>query len=277
MLVMGKGGQGHEAPDLTDTMVLVSINSIDRKIVYISIPRDIWIPKIRAKINSAYYWGNQKTEGGGLILAKSTVEEIVGQQVNHAIVLDFKVFKEVVDVLGGIEVVVERAFEDDRYPIAGRENDICNGDPLFICRYETVKFEAGNQKMDGETALKFVRSRYAKGDEGTDEARQKRQQIIIGAIKNKILTADILLNPWKIKALYKVVTSSIETDIDMDTQAVLLREVIRSKSNLKSYIVPEDLLFNPPVSKFYDNQYVFVPVDGNWDKVKEWVLATFRE
>lgn len=257
-------------------MVLVSIDSINRKIVYVSIPRDIWVPKIRAKINSAYYWGNQKTEGGGLVLAKSTVEEIVGQPVNYAVVLDFKVFRDVVDVLGGIKVNVENSFEDDHYPIAGREKDPCNGDPLFMCRYETVKFETGVREMDGETALKFVRSRYAKGDEGTDEARQRRQQVVIKSIKDKMLTADVLLNPWKINKLYKTVMASIETDIDMNTQAILLRAAFDARGNVKSYSIPDDLLSTPPISKTYDNQYVFIPAGRSWGSLQLWFSELLR-
>lgn len=273
ILVMGKGGQGHDAPDLTDTMFLISLNSVSKKIVYISIPRDIWAPKIRAKINSAYYWGNQKEAGGGLILAKSTVEEIVGQPVNYAVVLDFNIFERIVNVLGGVEVNVENSFEDDHYPIAGREEDLCDGDPLFLCRYETIKFEKGTQKMDGVTALKFVRSRYAKGDEGTDIARQARQQKVIEAIKNRALSPEVLVNPWKAIQIYSVVTSSIETDIDMNAQAVLARKALSARDNVWSYSIPEDLLQNPPISSTYDNQYVFIPVGGSWSKLHEWISS----
>ena len=274
---MGKGGQGHDAPDLTDTMFMISLNNDSHKIIYISIPRDIWVPKIRAKINSAYYWGNQKELGGGLVLAKSTVEEIIGQPINYAVVLDFSIFERIVDVLGGVEVNVENAFEDDHYPIAGKENDLCDGDPLYMCRYETIKFEVGPQKMDGPTALKFVRSRYAQGDEGTDTARQQRQQKVIEAIKNKALSADILLNPWKVSTLYRVVTSSIETDIDMNAQAVLVRRGLDARANVFSYTIPEEFLINPPVSFTYDNQYVFIPAGGSWDKVKAWVATLLSQ
>ena len=187
VLIMGKGGAGHEAPDLTDTMIFVSIPEKDADVTLISLPRDIWIPELRAKINSAYYWGNQKASGGGLILAKSVVEEVVGKPIQYAVVIDFSEFKKIIDILGGVNVNVEHSLVDNKYPIAGKEDDPCGGDPELKCRYETVEFREGLQRMDGETALKFARSRNAEGDEGTDFARAARQQKVIEALKDRIL------------------------------------------------------------------------------------------
>ena len=61
---------------------------------FLSIPRDIWIESLRIKLNSAYYWGNERQENGGLILAKSSVEEIIGSPVHYAVVIDFVLFKD---------------------------------------------------------------------------------------------------------------------------------------------------------------------------------------
>lgn len=271
LIILGKGGGVHEAPDLTDTIVFVSIAHDDPSITLISIPRDIWVPSIRAKINSAYYWGEQKENGGGMILSKSLVEEVVGAPVNYAVVADFSVFKDVVDVLGGIEVDVERGFVDEHYPILGREDDECDGDLEYRCRYETVKFEKGVQKMDGEAALKFVRSRNARGDEGTDFARSSRQQNVITAIKDKVLSRQIMLSPKRLKELFKVFSGSIETDIDSSAQAILARRALQAKDGVVSEVLPEDLLENPPISPRYDNLYVFIPKSENWDEVHSWV------
>lgn len=276
ILVLGKGGKGHEAPDLTDTIVFVSIDTENKKVTSISIPRDVWIPDLRAKINSAYYWGNSKAKGGGLILAKSTVEEIVGQPISYAVVLDFSSFKEVVDGVGGININVERAFTDNKFPIPGRENDTCNEDTALKCRYETVTFKEGLQFMNGETALKFVRSRNAEGDEGTDLARDARQQKVISAIKEKLLSPGVILNPVRIKSLIKIAETYIETDISEFEAAAIARYGLSSSSNIKSYVLPEEFLLNPPKTKTYDNLYVFTPVGGSWDKFQEWVRATIN-
>lgn len=271
ILILGKSGAGYDAPDLTDVVILASVSQEEPEINLISLPRDIWIPSIRAKLNSAYYWGNQKQEGGGLILAKSIVEEIVGVPVHYALIVDFSGFMKVVDVMGGIEIDVERGFRDKKYPIAGSENDECGGDPTFACRYETVEFEKGTQKMDGERALKFVRSRNSLGDEGNDLARAARQQLVLSAIKSKLLDKSTILSPKKISGVWSVVKSSVETDIDAPTQAILARKTLISKDNISQYILPMEFLVNPPIGSRYDFQYVFIPKAGDWKEVQEWV------
>ena len=81
----------------------------------------------------------------------------MGQPVHYALLIDFSSFKKAIDVLGGVDVNVERSFDDFHFPIEGKENDSCNGDPTFSCRYEHVSFKKGWQKMDGDTALKFAK------------------------------------------------------------------------------------------------------------------------
>lgn len=277
ILILGKGGKSHEAPDLTDTIIFASFSHDEKGITIISLPRDIWIPSLRAKLNSAYYWGNQKEAGGGLILAKAAVEEIVGEPVQYGLVVDFSGFKEVIDVLGGVEVNVEHAFTDEEFPIPGRENDDCGGDPELRCRYETISFEEGNQIMDGETALKFVRSRHAQGDEGTDFARARRQQKVIDAIQRKILSRKVLFSPSKISELVKVSQKYVETDFDQQALAILARRFLQSRDETRSFVLDGEFLENPPISPRYDNLYVFVPKDGSWEKVHAWVEEILSE
>ena len=279
ILILGKGGVGHEAPDLTDTIIFASLKHQTPSISLISLSRDIWIPELRAKLNSTYYWGNQKQEKGGLILAKATVEKIVGEHVHYGVVIDFSGFKNIIDTLDGIEVEVENSFIDKRYPILGRENDDCEGrDPEFLCRYETIEFKKGNQMMDGETALKFARSRNAEGDEGTDFARAKRQQKVIASIRNRALSREIVMNPKRVVRVIRSVRESIETDIDPSALAILARRILDARDNVSSKVLPEDLLENPPISPRYDKLYVFIPKNDasteaghEWDKIHVWV------
>jgi len=269
ILIMGKAGGDHSGPELTDTMLVASVSLDNPSASVISIPRDTWIPEAKAKINSAYYYGK-------IPLAKSLTGEVVGVPVHYAVLIDFSGFTKIIDILGGIEVNVERSFTDAMYPISGKENDTCGGsDPKYLCRYETISFNAGEQTMDGTTALKFVRSRHAEGTEGTDIAREARQQEIIGAIKNKILNPHLLLTPKKDLEIYRVVKASIETDITPDSAVVLARKFFDSRNNINSFIIPEGLLINPPISKIYDNQYVFIPKAGNgkWDEIHKWVAS----
>lgn len=277
ILILGKSGPGHAGADLTDTMMLASISLSNPSVVLISIPRDIWIPEIRAKINSAYYWGNQKETKGGLILAKSEAEEVTGQPVQYGIVLDFDGFKKIIDTIGGVDVFVERNFTDYKYPIPGRENDSCEGDIKLMCRYETVKFDTGRQHMDGEMALKFVRSRNASGDEGTDLARGARQEKVISAVKDKLLTPKALLDIRKDMAIFNLIRDSVETDISSEEASILGRKMFEAKDKIRSQVIPGTLLENPPISARYDNQYVFVPRGGTWKDIHDWVSQLLKD
>lgn len=273
VLIMGRAGGEHEGKDLTDTIIVASVSLDEPDITLISIPRDLWIPEIRAKVNSAFYWGNQKDSDGGIPFAESTIEKVMGVPIHYALIIDFSAFKELVDAVDGVEVDVDRSFTDDLYPIAGKENDLCDGDVTFACRYEVISFAEGKQAMDGETALKFVRSRHSEGDEGTDTARSARQQKIIGALKKKTMSPQVYLNPNRVLSIFGVMKNSVEADMDAASGAILARKMLDAGDNIEQHLIPENLFINPPISRAYDLQYVFIPRAGNgvWTEIKSWV------
>ncbi len=270
ILVLGRGGEGHIAPDLTDTIMFVNFNSSSDKISVLSLPRDIWIPETRAKLNSSYYWGKQKS-GNGFDLAAVSVAGITGITPAYFVVVDFSLFKDFIDALDGVKVNVINSFVDDNYPIEGKENDMCNGDKLYRCRYETVQFVQGIQYMDGKTALKFVRSRNAKGEEGTDFAREARQQVLISAVKEKVLSGDVLLNPTVIRNLIKVVSSHVETNIKYSDLKILTKFLLKSATNISFIKFPQELSEVSTNNPRYDRQYVLVPKNGSWEDFKIWL------
>jgi LCP family protein required for cell wall assembly len=276
---LGIGGKGHDGSDLTDTMIFVSVSLTDHSISLISIPRDIWIPDLMAKINSAYYWGEtQPGRGGGLAFSKQIVSEVTGQPVNYALVIDFSGFQDIINTLGGIDVTVDRSFTDTKYPIAGKENDTCGGDPTLACRYLTIHFEKGPTHMDGVTALEFVRSREGDNGENTDFARSARQQKVIAAVGKKIMSVNTLISPAKDLAILKAVKASVETDLDAGSIGILARTVLASRNNLSSEVLSTDLLVNPPISVLYQKQYVLIPKAGNgkWGDIQKWIVSKIQ-
>jgi LCP family protein required for cell wall assembly len=270
ILILGKGGEGHTAPDLTDTMMVAFLSGNSKKVSILSLPRDIWIPAIRAKLNSAYYWGKQKSNNN-FELVNTSVEEIIDLPISYTVVVDFSLFKDLINTLGGINVVVDNSFIDSKYPITGKENDLCEDDKknlssikTYACRYETISFEKGVIKMDGETALKFVRSRNSEGPEGTDLAREVRQQKVIRAIKEKVLSKEIILNPLKLKEIYDITISHVETNLDNKSLLILGRLVFESRNNVYFFSIPEKFLEISQNLKKYDYQYVFISKSGSW-------------
>lgn len=288
VLILGKAGGKHDGPDLTDTIIFSSIDADKNKVVLVSIPRDLWSYDLSGKVNTAYSVGEEARRDGGLKLSKSVIGKIVGQKIDYAVVIDFSGFERTVDLLGGIDIDVERTFDDYEYPITGRENDLCDNKEediprlatassqldAFPCRYEHIHFEAGPNHLDGEMALKFVRSRHAQGAEGTDFARSQRQEKVINAIKEKILSLNLILNPTKAIGLYGTVKDSIHTDIKSSEfdDFIKLAQKLRS-ARIQSGVIDigngeearRGFLMHPQISKEYDFQWVLIPRTGGND------------
>lgn len=261
LVLLGIGGEGHEGGDLTDSILFVSFNLTNNSADMISIPRDIWIPSMRAKINTAYHYGNVQRAGGGRDLAKSVVAEILGVPVHYVVVLDFQGFVKAIDAVGGIDVQVDHTFDDYEYPLAGKED----AEPVSA-RYEHIHFDAGTTHMDGSTALKFARSRHAVGDEGTDFARGARQSKIILAFRNKVLSAGTIFNTDTLSKLQSSIASSIDTDISAKEQGSFLKVFLGlgNKDNVSSIKI-EDYLKSPKSTKDYEGQWVLVPTPSLTD------------
>ncbi|MCJ7804691.1 LCP family protein [Patescibacteria group bacterium] len=265
-LILGIAGENYSGDDLTDSMIFLSTENQTGKTLVLSLPRDIWVAPLRAKLNTVYHYQ-------GLAETEKIVEEILGQKVDYGILIDFKLFTQLVDFLGGVEVEVERTFDDFKYPIAGKENDLCEGDPEYQCRYEHLHFEAGRQNMDGATALKYVRSRNAEGEEGTDFARSQRQQRLLLAIQKKIFTPKVMLNPWQTWPLIKITLANIKTDIPSSDYWNLIKTALKwRKANFRMLVLNDGYLINPPTSQQrYDNQWVLIPKSGNWQEIHEYL------
>lgn len=265
ILLLGINGSGELDKDLTDTIIFASINKNSRKLVLLSVPRDLWIEKIKTKINAAYHFG-------GIDLIKGTISEILGQPIHYFAVLNFDSFERIIDFLGGVEVKVDRTFDDLKYPIAGKEKDLCNGDRQLKCRYEELHFEAGVQIMDGKTALKFVRSRNAAGEEGNDFSRSARQQKILLAIKNKLVDKKFYEQPEKVIGFLQLLQNEVKTDIAPDiygSLALLGYNLNKEGINIEPSVLNENLLVNPKYH--YSRQWVLIPRTGNWGEVQEYV------
>ncbi len=307
LLLLGVGGGRHDGPNLTDTIIFAHIDPTAQKVTLASIPRDLWVPELDAKINSAYTDAEDKKQGSGLAFTKDIVQKIINQQIDYAVKIDFQGFVKAVDMAGGLDVNVENTFDDYAYPLSGKEEDTCGlsedqiaslsaeiasgsateGDS-FPCRYEHLHFDKGMTHMDGETALKFVRSRHSMGKEGSDFARSKRQEKVIQAFKDKIFSPGTLMNPVKVMNLLTILQDSITTDIkeeEYDEFARLAQKMKESK--ITSAIIDTGdeaqgrfgLLINPPIGPEYNNAWVLSPRLGNGDykEIQTYIMCTLKE
>lgn len=287
ILLLGNPGGIHEGKDLTDTIIVLSIDQGRREALLISIPRDLWILELENKVNTAYIFGEEKKEGGGLTLAKAAAQKVTGLDLHYAVKIDFSGFVKAVDAVGGLDIEVENSFDDYGYPIEGRENDLCGAPEqeieklaspaakaweIFPCRFENIRFEKGKQHFDGQSALKFVRSRNAEGSEGTDFARSKRQQKVLSAFAEKVFSLGVLLNPVKVESLFSILRENVDSNIktsELDDFIRLAKKMEGAK--IRSIVIDygdeengrEGLLVNPAISEAYGSQWVLIPRIGN--------------
>jgi polyisoprenyl-teichoic acid--peptidoglycan teichoic acid transferase len=206
ILLLGIGGPGHDGPDLTDTIMLASIDPINDKVALLSIPRDFWV-KIPGdgyqKINAAYPYGKENSklktnlgkEQDGITELDKTLQPILdGVNINYHVLLDFSAFKQMVDAVGGITVNVPDTLYD---PTIAWEN---HGNPVIA--------KKGVQEFNGQRALLYSRSR----ETSSDFARAQRQRLIIGALKQKVFSAGTFSNPIRISSLLDGLGNNVYTD-----------------------------------------------------------------
>lgn len=203
MLLLGYGGEGHPGGGLTDTIMVASIKPSTDEVVLISIPRDL-VVNFGGKKAADQEWRkiNYAMDFGGVEFAQKKVEEVLGLPIHYYVSVDFDGFRQVIDDMGGVDVYVENAFTDRQYP------DYNYG-------YQVVDFQQGWQHFTGEQALQFARSRHGNHGENSDFARSARQQIIINAVREELLSAGTILNPTKLLSIFNSLGDHIRTNAEV--------------------------------------------------------------
>lgn len=163
----------------TDTMMLVSLDPRTQAVGMLSIPRDLYVEvpgyNQLQRVNTAMVLGELQQPGFGPQLTLETIQYNLGIRIHNYLVVDFSAFVEFIDLLGGLEIEIPYSISDPLYP------DMNYGyDPFYI--------EAGLQQLNGATTLKYARTRH--GD--NDFVRAQRQQLVLYAIRNRLVSPDIL-------------------------------------------------------------------------------------
>lgn len=211
-------GGNHGGAHLTDSIMVLSVNQTKKDAYMLSLPRDLWVQYQEActvgyqgKLNATYFCGSNQGEdekAGGDALAKK-VGEITGLDIQYRIHLNFTAVIEAVDAVGGVDVTIESS---DPRGILDRNFDWrCN----YTCYY--VNYKNGEKvHLDGEHALALARARNASGGYGVSDnfGREKNQQIIIKALREKALSAGTLSNLGSVTGLIDALGNNLRTNID---------------------------------------------------------------
>lgn len=320
ILLLGIAGGTHDGASLTDTIMVASYNFKTNQVFLISIPRDLWLPTLRTKANAVYEIG--LSQNNGLGTSKTIIGNILGLPVHYGLRIDFRGFEKAVDSIDGIDVLVDKSFDDYNYPITGKEDDLCGyeekeidfsaetakqlnidsgkrkvmvapdgsiatdsaeedqGAKYFSCRFEHIHFDKGLTHMNGEVALKFVRSRHGNNGEGSDFARSKRQQQVLEAFKVKVLSFETLSSPNKIAELVNTLGKSIDTDVS-PKEGLEFYKLFKKIDKINSLVLDDSaktglpdgrksLLVHPSASD-YGGAYVLISQDDDFSTVQSYV------
>jgi len=227
----------------TDTMILISANTRTNRILLTSVPRDLWING--NKINALHVVYGEDT-------LLDAFEQVTGLDVQEIIRADFDQFVWLADSFGGIPVTVERSFSDYSFP------NFTDTDVL------TVSFTAGEEKMTGERALTFARSRKGTNGEGSDLMRAKRQHLLLEGMVEAIKQPGSIFWPMDVDNFYSVITSrGIYTTLTLN-KVRFLWDFYKDKDRyeVESFVVDGTYVYHPgmyPQSDYH--AWVFVPLE----------------
>lgn len=258
VLLLGMGGPGHDGPYLTDTIIIASIKPSTGDIAMISIPRDLGVDipgEGWRKINHANHFGEMKNPGAGGTFASHVIEQTFDIDIQYYVRVDFAAFEHIINDVGGITIDVERSFTDTQYPAANY---------LF----QTVSFSKGLTSMDGATALTYARSRHGNNGEGSDFARARRQQKMLLALKEKILSFSTLSNPVRIHSVLTTLDDHIATDMEFSDIIGMIKLGKNINTNNIATVVldssPEGYLVNATSP---DGAFMLSPKSGSFTDI----------
>lgn len=267
VLLVGVGGEGHEGPNLTDTLMVASIRPSDNAIALLSIPRDLLVPVEGhgwRKINSVNAFAEAANPGSGGAAVRKAVEGLLGIDVPYYVRIDFEGFREIIDATGGVDVHVDRSFTDYTYP-------------TYQYGIQKVSFEEGWQHLNGEQALQFARSRHGTNGEGSDFARARRQQKVISALKEKLTSVKTYRNPVTITNMLGALQSNISTNLHLGE---MLRLAAMGQ-NADPAGIRHAVLDNSPdgvlVDSVVNGAYVLLPKGSDWTLLRNVAANVFQD
>lgn len=265
ILLLGRANSHKSGKNLTDTIMMLSINTADYTVGLFSIPRDFLVQThgntsvhngYYVKINSLYQTGLRNDVGTKYIT--EAVENITGQDIHYYFILDFEGFKKIINLLGGINVDVPKHIKDERYPGPGYT-------------YETFEVYPGLQKFDGATALKYARTRH---DADGDFGRAARQQQVMQSVRNKAFSLGTIINPIKINELLNTLGEHVHTNIspnEIEPFISLIKKL--DTHNITNIVIdawkPESLLISVRHHNNRGGISGLMPRSGNYSEIQE--------
>ena len=269
ILLMGAAGEHKPGGNLTDTIMIMSIDTKNKKIALLSLPRDFYVPipgsDTYTKINSLYPIGIKNNQGADMI--KATVEKITGLTINYYMAIDFDGFQKIIDDIGGVNITSDRDIYDATYP-----------GPNYS--YQTFSLSKGFHSLDGATTLEYVRERH--DDPQGDFGRALRQQQVIQAVKNKMFSMQTFFNVVGLNNVLDTLGDNIRTDITFDDidKFITLSKTL-DLQNITNVVVdawkPDSLMKVSHVQVGAVSAFILVPRVGNYSEIQDLAQNIFDQ
>jgi LCP family protein required for cell wall assembly len=271
IILLGDGGHVRDGADLIDTIMVASIDYRKNAVTLFSIPRDYYVKNVNwpGKINELYrnHKWQYEDENDLYELFQTVTGDITGLDIQYYVRINFNAFVEVVDSIGGITIDIQESLYDPYYP-----NETDNG-------YIVFEVEKGLQEMDGETALKFVRSRKTT----SDFDRAFRQQQVLEALREKAFSLNILTNPKQLKKLYDAIKANMNTNMSIREMIALAGFTNHfDRSHLISKVIHDDpgqdggFLYTPD-RELYNGLFILVPFGNNLSLIHKYADLIFNK
>jgi LCP family protein required for cell wall assembly len=263
---------------LTDTILLLQLNLVDNQVKSVALPRDLYHPDYQTKINALYYYGLEKDPEHPLTFPTQAISELVGINIDHTLLIEIGALENLIDLVGGITIEIEEGFTDPLFPKKGVDVSI-ETDPAIL--YETVIFKEGQEIMNGNRALQYMRSRNSGDDQGTDLARGQRQQTVLKALLEQIFTPEFLIRePKKVGQLYRFYLDHFDQSLSVNELAkIMISWLIIHRSDTEVF-APQFIIHN--ISVYPEDNQGLIIHPPLWQTQQQWIyqirdLNVFRE
>jgi polyisoprenyl-teichoic acid--peptidoglycan teichoic acid transferase len=274
LLLLARGGAGNDNPDLTDTIMLMSVRPGSRRAVMVSLPRAALVPipalttgDVSGKLYSAYALGvhqdntslrrDWRSPTGAGDLAAATVARLAGTKVDYWMVIDTEGFRTLIDAMGGVRVTIPFALDDPAFPVDDTG------------RVTHVKIAAGDQVLNGDRALAYARSRLS-----TSEAdRSSRQQLILTATLSGL--RGVASSP-RLIPLIGALQGHLLTNVGVsDARRLAALMASLDRANMRRVVVDESNFMR--VQPVPGGDEILVPRSGDYTALREYLAATLRD
>lgn len=263
-LLLGAPGQGNDAPDLTDTILLAKVDENKNKIYLFSLPRDLLVKMPDSnnftKLNALYAF-NKNNQGHEFDALIKKSQDITGLAIDHYIFIDLQTVKQLVDIFGGVNIMVPKDIIDTAFPGPSHS-------------FQTFAIKAGWRYLDGETALKYMRTRHSAAG---DFDRVGRQQEVLQALKQKVLA----LNFWdigKFIEIYNALSANIKSDLNLWQIKDYWQTIknIPGANVVKSELNNQNLLTSGQINLGGETASILQPKTGieNYEEIKDYIAET---